>query len=166
MVGLRATYTLINPKAHKDLSLMPTIQDEQAAIVAKFNQLPDWNARYKYIIDLGKQLPSLPDEHKTEDNIVRGCQSQVWMVADEQDGMVIFTADSDALIVKGLIALILQVYSGQPPEAILANPPEFINQIDMGKHLSMQRSNGLAAMVKQIQMYALGYKVKLAQQAN
>ncbi len=143
---------------------MPTIPDQQAAIVTQFNALPDWDARYKYIIDLGKQLPSLPDADKNDDNIVRGCQSQVWMVASEDGGKVYFKADSDALIVRGLVALILQVYSGQPPEAILANPPEFINQIDMGKHLSMQRSNGLAAMVKQIQMYALGYKVKLAQQ--
>jgi cysteine desulfuration protein SufE len=144
---------------------MPTIQEQQQAIVEQFAQLPDWDARYKYIIDLGKQLPGVEDAHKTDDNIVRGCQSQVWMVADESDGKVIFKADSDALIVRGLIALIVQVYSGQSPEDILAHPPEFINQIDMGKHLSMQRSNGLAAMVKQIQMYALGYKVKLAQQA-
>lgn len=142
---------------------MPTIAEQQHAIVNQFNALPDWDTKYAHIIDLGKKLPPLDESHKTEDNIVRGCQSQVWMVSELDGDKVIFKADSDALIVKGLIALILSVYSGQTPADILANPPSFLEDIDMGKHLSMQRSNGLAAMVKQIQMYALAYKVKLGQ---
>lgn len=141
---------------------MPTIETQQAAIIEEFNQLPDWDARYKHIIDLGKALPALPEEHRVESNLVRGCQSQVWMVAElDDEAKVQFLADSDALIVRGLVALILRVYSGQPPQEILTHPPDFIEKIEMGKHLSMQRSNGLAAMMKQIQLYALAFQTKL-----
>lgn len=140
---------------------MPSIQENQAAIVDAFSQLTDWDARYKLLIDWGKALPSMSDADKTDKNIVRGCQSQVWMVASmTEDNTVKLVADSDALIVRGLIAMILKVYNEQPPAEILANPPKFFDDIDLGKHLSMQRSNGLAAMMKQIQLYAMAFQAK------
>ncbi|MGE0200438.1 MAG: SufE family protein [Candidatus Melainabacteria bacterium] len=131
------------------------IQDE---IVREFEALGDWEARYKHIIALGKALPPFSEEKQMPQNLVKGCQSQVWMTAelvDGSDGKVMhIDADSDAMIVRGLVALLLRVYSDQPPEVILQTKPEFFARIGMGEHLSMQRANGLFAMVKQIQMFA------------
>jgi len=135
----------------------------QDAIVAEFEAFGDWDARYKHIIELGKNLDPFPETARTEDNIVKGCQSQVWMIAHLEADKMMIQADSDALIVRGLIALILRLYSGQTPDTILTTKPEFIERINMGQHLSMTRSNGLAAMIKQIQFYALAFKMKLAQ---
>jgi len=152
-------------------TLPPDIATQQATIVAEFASLPgdndNWDAKYRHLIELGKQLETLPEEFQTDDNIVRGCQSQVWLVteldttSDDQPRLVM-RADSDALIVKGLVSLLLRVYNHQPLAAILSHPPEFIEKIGLGQQLSMQRSNGLAAMMKQIQLYALAYQMKVS----
>lgn len=127
-------------------------------IVKEFSLLEDWPQRYKYIINLGKKLEPLPEEHKIDENLVKGCQSQVWLWADFKDGNVIFKADSDAAITKGLVALMVRFYSGQKPEAILNNKPEFIDEIGMEQHLSPTRANGLASMIKQMKIYAMAFK--------
>ena len=154
-------------------TLPPDIATQQAAIVADFASLPGddtngdahWDIKYRHLIELGKQLEPLPVEFQTDDNIVRGCQSQVWLVTEldttsDAQPRLVMRADSDALIVKGLVSLLLRVYNHQPLAAILSHPPEFIQQIGLGQQLSMQRSNGLAAMMKQIQLYALAYQLK------
>lgn len=153
--------TSASPDIMQAQASMASIQD---AIVAEFEAFKDWDSRYKHLIQLGKALPNLPDTDKTEDNIVKGCQSQVWMITElKPDGNLYFYADSDAMIVRGLIALLLRVYSGHPPKAIMATRPSFIDRIQMTQHISAQRSNGLHAMIKQIQFYALAYQMKLEQ---
>ena len=143
-----------------------TIEEKQDRIIGEFNALSDWQERYKHIIKTGQKLPSLAEEHKTEDNLVRGCQSQVWLVTDLEDDKVIFKADSDAAITKGLVALMVNFYSGETPDTILTTNPQFIKEIGMQEHLSPTRSNGLASMIKQMKIYALAYKSKLAAKAN
>lgn len=133
------------------------IAEAVANIVAEFALFDDWLDRYEYIIELGRKLPGLPPERRTESARVKGCQSQVWFHAHEQDGRIFFEADSDAMIVRGLIALLLRVYSGRRPEEILATPPDFFNKIELGSHLSGNRANGLHAMVKHIQGYARSF---------
>lgn len=138
----------------------------QQEIICEFEGLKEWTDRYKHIIALGKQVNSFPEEHKKDQNIVKGCQSRVWLHAElENDGCIHFFADSDAAIVRGLIALLLRFYSGQTPDTILTTPPAFIQKIGMDQHLSMTRSNGLASMVKQMKIYAMAYKSKLASQS-
>ncbi len=140
---------------------MMTPSQIQDQIVQEFEALNDWDVRYKHIIQLGKNLPDFPDSARLEENLIKGCQSQVWMTAElKEDGRVCFQADSDAMIVRGLVSLLLRLYSGQPPETILATVPEFFERIEMGKHLSMQRSNGLHAMIKQMKFYALAFQMK------
>ncbi|MBX2861063.1 MAG: SufE family protein [Vampirovibrio sp.] len=134
--------------------------DIQNDIVTEFQSLTDWDARYKHIIGLGKQLPDFPEEHRTEQNQVKGCQSTVWMHAFLEGDAVVVQADSDAMIVRGLIALLLRVYAHQPPDVILATEPEFFHRLGMGDHISMQRSNGLFAMIKQIKLYAMVLKMQ------
>jgi cysteine desulfuration protein SufE len=129
-------------------------QDAQNAIVEEFSFFGDWTERYQYLIDLGRKLPPLPEELKTEANKVQGCQSQVWLVADGDAKSLTFRAISDSAIVSGLIALLLRVYSGRSAREILATEPQFIDAIGLAKHLSPTRSNGLAAMFKTIQTYA------------
>lgn len=124
-------------------------------IVDSFALFDDWTDRYQYIIDLGKALPDLPEEHKIEDNRLKGCQSQVWIVTDDRDGRLYFNAISDSSIVSGLIALMLQVYSGRKPADIIASPPNFISEIELDDHLSPTRSNGLHALVQQIRQFAV-----------
>lgn len=141
---------------------MPTIAEKQAALVAEFAALPDWESRYQRIIALAKGLPPLPDEHRVEGNRVRGCSSTVWLWADLADGLVTYQADSDAVLVRGLVALLVQVYSGHPPAEILAARPAFIEQLGLNQNLSPNRANGLTAMVKQIMIYAMAYQAKLA----
>lgn len=138
------------------------IQDIQKRIIREFELLEDWPERYKYIIKLGMKLEPLDETYKTEDNLVRGCQSQVWLATDLKDGKVFFKADSDAAITKGLVALMVRFYSGQTPETILTVNPDFIQKIGMAQHLSPTRSNGLASMIKQMKIYAMAYKSKLA----
>ncbi|MEB3206154.1 MAG: SufE family protein [Vampirovibrionales bacterium] len=128
----------------------------------EFLSLPNWEARYQKLIAMGRALPALPEAAHVDDNKVRGCQSQVWLTARLDHGsdgpFVHFEADSDALLVKGLIALVLAIYNDQPPSAILSIEPEVLNQIGLSEHLSMQRNNGLAAVIKQIKFYALAFQ--------
>lgn len=142
-----------------------TLQDKQDRFVRQFELLGDWPERYKYIIKLGQKLSPLPEEHKVEENLVRGCQSQVWLTTELDDDRVIFKADSDAAITKGLVAMMVNFYSGETPDDILATNPDFIKKIGMQEHLSPTRSNGLASMVKQMKIYAMAYKSKLGSEA-
>lgn len=133
------------------------IQDE---LIETFALFDDWEEKYEYIIDLGKKLPGLDEKYKTEDNIIKGCQSVVWLHADLRDGKVIFEADSQAIIVKGLVSMLLQVLSGHTPDEILAADLYFIEKTGLSSHLAQTRSNGLASMVKQMKTYALAFKAK------
>lgn len=139
----------------KQLTPSQEILDAQDAIVDVFSLFDDWTDRYQYIIDLGRKLPDLAPDQKTESNRLKGCQSQVWMVTDNRDGRLHYDAISDSAIVSGLIALMLEVYSDRRPAEIIATPPDFIKAIELEEHLSPTRSNGLSAMVKQIRQYAV-----------
>jgi cysteine desulfuration protein SufE len=139
-----------------------TLNEKQTRIIRQFELLGDWPERYKFIIKQGQKLDPLDEDKKTEDNLVRGCQSQVWLDTDLDGGRIIFKADSDAAITKGLVALLVNFYSGETPDEILSTDPEFIKTIGMQDHLSPTRSNGLASMVKQMKIYAMAYKSKLA----
>jgi cysteine desulfuration protein SufE len=134
----------------------------QQALVAEFQALPDWESRYARIIALAKGLPALAEEQRIEGNRVRGCSSTVWLWADLVDGNVVYQADSDAVLVRGLVAVLVGVYSGHPPALILASPPTFITELGLNQNLSQNRANGLTAMVKQIMVYAMAYQAKLA----
>lgn len=135
------------------------INDIQDEIIEEFEGLTDWMDRYAYIIELGGQLPEIPESYKTPENLIEGCQSRVWIHAElNGDGEVVFEADSDAMIVKGIVALLLRVLSLQKPEDILESELYFIDSIGLKEHLSPTRSNGLVAMVKQMRMYALAFK--------
>jgi cysteine desulfuration protein SufE len=137
-----------------------TIQDIQEEIIDEFSMFDDWDERFQYVIDLGKTLPLIKEEFKTEDNTIKGCQSKVWVHANYQDGKIVFTADSDAIITKGIIAILVRVFSNQEPKAILNANTEFIDQIGLKEHLSPTRANGLVSMIKQIKMYALAFEAK------
>jgi cysteine desulfuration protein SufE len=137
-----------------------TIAQIEEEIVEEFSLFDTWDEKYEYIIDLGKRLPPLDEQHKVEENIVKGCQSTVYLTADYRDGKVFFHADSDAIIVKGLVSMLVRVLSGHAPDEIISAPLSFINQIGMTSHLAQTRSNGLLAMVKQMKNYALAYKLK------
>jgi cysteine desulfuration protein SufE len=137
-----------------------TIQEIENEIVEEFSLFDSWDDKYEYIIDLGKKLPVLEEKHKLDENKVRGCQSTVWLVADYIDGKVYFKADSDAIIVKGLISMLIRVLTGHTPDEIIQASLGFIQQIGMTTHLAQTRSNGLLAMVKQMKNYALAYKIK------
>lgn len=134
------------------------IQDKQNKLIQDFSALEQWEDRYKKIIDLGKSLPEMPEALKTEQNMVKGCQSQVWLHASLNDqGQMVLQGDSDALIVKGLVALLLQVYSGAAPADVLATPPEFLKALGFEGNLSPSRANGLHSMLKQIKLYATAF---------
>ena len=141
-----------------------TINEAQDEVIEEFSDFSDWMDKYQLLIDLGNEQEPLDNKYKTESNLIDGCQSRVWLQADYVDGKIIFTAESDALIVKGIIALLIRVLSGHTPQEILAADLYFIDQIGLNEHLSPTRSNGLLAMVKQIRMYALAYKVKSEEQ--
>ena len=141
-----------------------TINEAQDEVIEEFSDFTDWMDKYQLLIDLGNELEPLDNKYKTESNLIDGCQSRVWLQADYVDGKIIFTAESDALIVKGIIALLIRVLSGHTPQEILAADLYFIDKIGLKEHLSPTRSNGLLAMVKQIRMYALAYKVKSEEQ--
>jgi len=138
-----------------------TINEQQDEIIEEFTELDDWMDRYQLLIDLGNEQEPLNEKYKTENNLIDGCQSRVWLQCDEEDGKLKFQAESDALIVKGIIALLIKVLSGHTPDEILNADLYFIPQIGLKEHLSPTRSNGLLAMVKQIRMYALAYKAKM-----
>ncbi|MCW9708770.1 SufE family protein [Fodinibius salsisoli] len=144
---------------------MPDILDTQQQIIKEFESLSDWTERYKHIIKQGRNLDPLDEQYKVDENLVRGCQSQVWLHTRLEDGKVIFEADSDAAITKGLVALMVRFYSDQTPKDIIATSPTFIKKIGMQEHLSPTRSNGLASMVKQMKIYAMAYQSKMAEQA-
>lgn len=144
---------------------MMTIDELQNEVIEEFSDFTDWLDKYQLLIDLGNELPPLEAKYKTEENLINGCQSRVWITSDYQDGLVTFSAESDALIVKGLIALLLRVLSGHTPQEILDAELYFIDRIGLREHLSPTRSNGLLAMVKQIRVYALAYKTKEDAQA-
>ena len=137
-----------------------TIKEQQDEIIDEFSIFSDWMDKYAYIISLGKELPIIDLSKKTEDYIIKGCQSQVWLDGQLVDGKIIFTADSDAIITKGIIALLIRVVSNQTPNEILNNELFFIDQIGLKEHLSPTRSNGLVSMVKKMKLFALGYKAK------
>ncbi len=137
-----------------------TINELQDEVIEEFEDFTDWMDKYQMLIDLGNELTPLDEKYKTEQNLIDGCQSRVWIQCDCQDGLLIFTADSDALIVKGIIALLLKVLSGHPPKEILDAELYFIDRIGLREHLSPTRSNGLLAMVKQIRAYAVAYQAK------
>lgn len=135
-----------------------TIDEKQQEIIDEFSDIDDWMDRYGYIIDLGNQLPAIDEKLKTPDRLIEGCQSRVWLNAEERDGKVHFTADSDAIIVKGIISLLISVLNDHTPDEILSSDLRFIDEIGLSEHLSPTRSNGLLAMVKQMRLYALALK--------
>jgi cysteine desulfuration protein SufE len=135
-----------------------TIEQTEEEIIESFSLFDTWEEKYEYIIDLGKKLPALDDKYKLPENIIKGCQSTVWLVADYNDGKIFFKADSDAVIVKGLVSMLIEVLSGHTPDEILNAKLDFIREIGMMNHLAQTRSNGLLAMVKQMKNYALVYK--------
>lgn len=137
-----------------------TINEIQDEIIEEFEDFTDWMDRYQMLIDLGNELGALDEKYKTEQNLIDGCQSRVWLQCDLVDGKLVFTAESDALIVKGIIALLIRVISGHTPQEILDADLYFIDRIGLKEHLSPTRSNGLLAMVKQIKAYALAYSMK------
>ena len=139
-----------------------SIQEIQDEIIEEFSMFEDWMQRYEYMIDLGKTLPLISAEFKTDDNIIKGCQSKVWVHAELKDNELEFTADSDAIITKGIIAILIRVFSNQHPKDILASDTSFIDQIGLKEHLSPTRANGLVSMIKQIKMYAIAFQTQLS----
>ncbi|MCB0394739.1 MAG: SufE family protein [Bdellovibrionales bacterium] len=137
---------------------MTQIEAIQNEIVNQFQSASDWESRYKMIIQIGRELPDLDESQRIDENLVKGCQSRVWMSARLEGDRVIFEADSDASIVKGLVALLLKTYSGHTPDEILNHPPHFIEKLGLNANLSQTRASGLASMVKQIKFYALAFK--------
>ena len=136
------------------------IKEIQNEIVAEFSMFDDWMERYEYIIELGKGLPLIAEEYKTEDNIIKGCQSKVWVHAEEKDGKVFFSSDSDAILTKGIIAILIRAFSNQTPANILEANTDFIDEIGLKEHLSATRANGLVSMIKKIKMYALAFEAR------
>lgn len=135
-----------------------TIAEKQKAMTERFAAIPDWEDRYREIIKAGRDLPPFPEQHRLDKNKVKGCQSQVWIHAWHENGRVYYFADSDASIVKGLIALVLEAYSGQPFDEVIATPASFVDGLGLGQNLSQSRANGLSAMLKQVKLYALAFK--------
>lgn len=142
------------------------IMDRQRQLIDEFSNLADWEERYKKLIELGKTLPDLAENKKIEQFKVKGCQSQVWIHARLEDGRVVFEADSDALLVRGLVYILLKVYSGSTPEEILATPPDFIKEIGLESKLSPSRANGLLSMIKQMRLYAFAFQTMLKGQSS
>ena len=138
-----------------------TIKEIQDDIIDEFSMFEDWEERYQYMIDLGKSLPIIDEQYKTPDNIIKGCQSRVWVHAEMADDKVVFTADSDAIITKGIIAILIRVFSNQSPQDIIDANTDFIDEIGLKEHLSPTRANGLVSMIKQLKMYAIAYQSQL-----
>ena len=134
-----------------------TIDQIQNEIISEFDMFNDWTEKYEYIIDLGKSLPIINDTFKTSANTIKGCQSKVWLYAEYINNKLIFTADSDAIITKGIIAILIRVFSNQSPKDIVDAKADFIEKIGLKQHLSQTRANGLSSMIKQIKLYAVGY---------
>ena len=139
-----------------------TIKELQEEIIDEFSMFEDWMERYEYIIDLGKSLPLIDETYKIDQNLIKGCQSKVWLHSELQDGKLVFTADSDAILTKGIVALLLRVFNEQDPASIIAAEMAFIDQIELKEHLSPTRANGLVSMIKQIKLYALAFQTKMS----
>ena len=139
---------------------MGTIAEIQSEITDEFNILEDWMEKYEYIIELGKDLPMIDDKYKTDDNLIKGCQSRVWLHADEKNGKIIYSADSDAIVTKGIVAILIRVLSNQNAEEIATADLAFIDEIGFKEQLSQTRANGLVSMIKEIKFYALAYQNK------
>lgn len=142
-----------------------TIQEIQETLIEEFSFFDDWMEKYEHIIQMGKSLPLIDPSLKTEDRIIKGCQSQVWLHAELKEGNVIFTADSDAIITKGIIAILIRVFSNQSPDAIVSADTHFIDEIGLKEHLSPTRANGLVSMVKQMKLYAVAFQAQLKEQS-
>ena len=138
------------------------IQESSSTIVNEFDNFDDWMDKYNYLIELGKSLPLIEEKYKVESNLIEGCQSRVWLHADFDGNLIHFTADSDAVITKGIANLLIRVFTGHTPQEIMDSSTDFLNDIGLTQHLSPSRSNGLLSMIKQIKMYALAYKTKQA----
>ena len=138
-----------------------TIEAKQEELIDEFSMFDDWMQRYEYMIELGKSLPLIDENLKTDDKLIKGCQSKVWLNSEMKDGKIIFTADSDAIITKGIIAILVRVFSDQKPQAILDANTDFIDEIGLKEHLSPTRANGLVSMIKQMKMYALAYQTQI-----
>lgn len=137
-----------------------TIQEKQQELLKTFDFLSDWEEKYEFIIDLGKELKPMPEEKKTEDFLIKGCQSQVWLNAELQDGKIIFYADSDGILPKGIISLLVSVFNGHTPQEIIDADYDFIAKIGLQEFLSPSRANGLSSMMKQIKFYAISFQLK------
>ena len=140
---------------------MSTIKEIQEDIVDEFEMFDDWMQRYEHMIELGKSLPLIDEKYKTEDNLIKGCQSKVWVHAELEEEKLIFTADSDAIITKGIIAILVRAFSNQHPKDIIDADTQFIDEIGLKEHLSPTRANGLVSMIKQLKMYAVAYQTQL-----
>ena len=140
-----------------------TLAQTQQELISEFAMFSDWQDRYEHLIELGKDLPLIAPEHKTDDNLVRGCQSRVWLHAASQNGLVHFTADSDAMITKGIVALLVRVFNDRRPQEILGASTEFIDKIGLRAHLSPNRANGLSAMIDQMKRYAVAFSANTKQ---
>ncbi|UQD55516.1 SufE family protein [Flavobacterium sp. K5-23] len=137
-----------------------TIKEIQEEIIDEFSMFDDWMERYEYIIELGKNLPLIKEEFKTENNLIKGCQSKVWLQGEQTDDKVVFTADSDAILTKGIIAILIRVFSNQSATDIINSEMAFIDEIGLKEHLSPTRANGLVSMIKNIKMYALAFSAR------
>ncbi len=142
---------------------MKDIQNIQQDLIEEFSLFDDWMERYEHMISLGKSLPLIDPSLKTEDKLIKGCQSKVWLHSEMEDGKVLFTADSDAIITKGIVAILVRVFSNQSPEAIVKADTDFIDEIGLKEHLSPTRANGLVSMLKQMKLYAVAYQAQLNQ---
>ncbi|RZJ54620.1 MAG: SufE family protein [Flavobacterium sp.] len=137
-----------------------TIKEIQNEIIDEFSMFDDWMQRYEYIIELGKSLPLINEEYKTDENLIKGCQSKVWLQGEQKDDKIVFTADSDAILTKGIIAILIRAFSNQKASDIINADTEFIDEIGLKEHLSATRANGLVSMIKNIKMYALAFDAK------
>jgi len=137
-----------------------TIKEIQNEIIDEFSMFDDWMQRYEYIIELGKSLPLIEEKYKTDENLIKGCQSKVWLQGEQKDDKIVFTADSDAILTKGIIAILIRAFSNQKASDIINADTEFIDEIGLKEHLSATRANGLVSMIKNIKMYALAFNAK------
>jgi len=137
-----------------------TISEQEASIIESFSVFDDWLDKYNYLIELGKEMPLIGEKYKIQNNLISGCQSRVWLHARYEDGKIFFTADSDAVITRGLVSLLIRVLNGRTPDEIMEAKMDFIDKIGLKEHLSPTRSNGLTSMVKQMKLYALAFKAK------
>lgn len=138
-----------------------TIDEIQRELVDEFSMFDDWMDRYEYMIDLGKSMPLIDEQYKKEENLIKGCQSKVWLHAELENNKVVYTADSDAIITKGIVSILIRTFTNQPPEEILNANTDFVDEIGLKEHLSPTRANGLVSMIKEIKMYAIAFQTQV-----